>query len=187
MSEDGTCALAAAPFVEAMSEELLCRRGLLPLGDDVSVRLVRGVRPLLCARACELWLKTEDAVLVSELAEPSSGEFRFRLRPEGLSRRRESTPPPPTRDMLVAEPSPTRRAPHRRHVRVHERRRGAAMQCAPGAMTRGSLARQVKQRRVRWCEERDGGNDYEQRDSKGYPVVSLGGRRIVTRGLEVFS
>ena len=51
--------------------------GLLVLGGDESEWLVMGVRPLaneaflLWAKACELELNTEEAVLVSELAEPT--------------------------------------------------------------------------------------------------------------------
>ena len=51
--------------------------GLLTLGGDESEWLVMGVRPLaneaflLRAKACEFELKTEEAVLVSELAEPT--------------------------------------------------------------------------------------------------------------------
>jgi len=51
--------------------------GLLVLGGDESEWLVKGVRPLaseaflLCAKACELELNTEEVVLASELAEPT--------------------------------------------------------------------------------------------------------------------
>lgn len=104
------CEMAGAPLVVARSDELLCTRGLLPLGEEDSVWLVSGVRPLLvvvwlCAKACELWLKTEEAVLVSELAEPSSGEFLFRFNaPEGLPPRRRVSTPPSTCDIVVAFP-----------------------------------------------------------------------------------
>jgi hypothetical protein len=49
--------------------------GLLPFGGEESVWFVRGVKPfvaaLLLTYAWELWVKTEEAVLPSELAEPT--------------------------------------------------------------------------------------------------------------------
>ena len=68
--------MADAPLVDIIFAAGFEAAGLLGLGGDESERLVNGVRPLaredalLDATACELWLKTEEAVLVSELAEP---------------------------------------------------------------------------------------------------------------------
>ena len=68
--------MAGSPFAVAIAVAFLLGSGLLALGEEVSVWLVNGVRPLaredlrLLAKACELWLKPEDAVLFSELAEP---------------------------------------------------------------------------------------------------------------------
>lgn len=156
MSEAGTCAVET-PLVVAMSDELFCMRGLLPFGEEDSVWLVSGVRPLFCAKAWELWLKTEDSALLSELVEPSSGEFLFRFRPEGLLRRKVSTAPP-TRDMLVALPSPPRHAPHSYQAR--EREGWKEEQCAPGGDDENeALARLAGSRRVRQSVHRgcDGG------------------------------
>jgi len=62
--------------VATMSAALFDGGGLLGLGGEESERLVMGVRPLaseaflFCAKACEVELKTEEAVLACELAEP---------------------------------------------------------------------------------------------------------------------
>lgn len=76
VSKAGTCAVAKAPFVGAMYAVFFEDGGLLGFGGDESEWLVRGVSPLaseaclFCAKARELVLKTEDALLASELAEP---------------------------------------------------------------------------------------------------------------------
>ena len=77
VSEAGRRAVARAPLVEAIVAATLEVGGLLVLGGEESEWLVSGVRPfkceafLLCAKACEFELNTEEAVLASELAEPT--------------------------------------------------------------------------------------------------------------------
>lgn len=76
ISEAGTCEAAAVPSEKTMSVGFFEYLGLLPLGGEDSVRLVRGVRPLVDAfrfwtKACEFEVKTDEAALPSELAEPT--------------------------------------------------------------------------------------------------------------------
>jgi len=62
------------PFGADISAEECAARGLKGFEGEDSVWLVSGVRPFVarfCTPACEPWLKTEEAALVSELAEPT--------------------------------------------------------------------------------------------------------------------
>ena len=69
--------MATSPFVAPMIAVAFVSGGLLGFGGEESEWLVSGVRPfkceafLLCAKACEFELNTEEAVLASELAEPT--------------------------------------------------------------------------------------------------------------------
>jgi len=80
-SEECTSEGACIPFVVNISTESGAARGLQVIAGEESEWLVSGVRPfgnegaLFGAAACEVWPKTEEAALFSELVDVASYEI----------------------------------------------------------------------------------------------------------------